>query len=622
MARVNRLEPNRLALPRLVGRVVVAASLLALLRPVAVSGQAVSVRSFLDRNQVGLNQAFVLSVEITGAQQLDGDPVLPDMDAFANYLGSGQSTQMQIINGRTSVSLTIQYRFQATAEGTFDIGPVEVSVGGRRYSTEPLQIVVSAAAPPPAPSGGAPGAGARGADVTPEDVFFTATANKTEVYQNEPIIVEYRIFTRVEISSYSVTQQPTTTGFWAEEYPAEQRLQVETVVRNGLQYASAVVRKVALFPSSAGTKTVGPMTIEAQARVRQRSRSPLDDFFRGGSLFDRNVPVLLTSEPVTVEVLPLPENGQPEDFSGFVGDAEISASLDKTNAETNEALTLAVRVEGEGNFRTLPAPEIDFPPDFEVYDPEVSEEVQKEEARVSGTKEYEYVLIPRAPGTKTIPPIRLSYFNTRRGAYETVSTDTLSVNVTGEPVAGPVAAGRRGGIRPLREDIRFIQIQQPSFRPVDRSPVERVEFWLVVVVPLAVVGGAAGVRRHRDRLQGDVAYARHRRASRLARQRLGRARNLLSVESQKAFYAEAGRALQGFLGDKLNIAEAGMIRDEVRSTLREREVADAVVDEYLACLDVCDRQRFAPSDASSDDMKEFLTRAERAMTDLHRGMSS
>jgi hypothetical protein len=619
MARVNRLEPRHFAMPRLAERLVTAAVLVVgALAPVAVWGQDASVRSFLDRNRVGVNQAFVLSVAVSGTQQLDGDPVLPDMDAFAIYLGSGQSTQMQIINGRTSVSLTIQYRFQATTEGTFDIGPV----GGRSYATEPLQIVVSATAPTPPPSRGAPGADAPGAEVAPEDVFVTATANRTQVYQNEPVIIEYRLFTRVEIGSYSVTQQPTATGFWTEEYPVGQRLQVETVVRNGIQYASAVIRKVALFPSSAGTKTVGPMTIEAQARLRQRSRSLLDDFFRGGSLFGRNVPVLLTSDSIRVEVLPLPESGRSDDFSGFVGDAEISASLDKTDAETNEALTLVVRVEGEGNVRTLAEPEIDFPPDFEVYDPDVSEEVHKGDARVTGTKEYEYVLIPRAPGTKTIPPIRLSYFDVQGGSYETVSTEPLSVHVTGEPVTGPAAAGRRGGIQPLREDIRFISIRQPSFHHVDRSPTERVEFWLVVLVPLAVVGGAVGVRRHRDRLQGDVAYARHRRASRLAKQRLGRARSLLNVETQKPFYAEAGRALQGFLGDKLNIAEAGMIRDEVRSALRERQVAGDVVEEYFACLDVCDRQRFAPSEASHDEMKGFLKRAERAMANLDRGLSS
>lgn len=142
----------------------------------------------------------------------------------------------------------------------------------------------------------------------------------------------------------------------------------------------------------------------------------------------------------------------------------------------------------------------------------------------------------------------------------------------------------------------------------------------MLALPLVAVGGAWGYRRQRDRLEGDVAYARHRRANKLARKRLARARSVLSSDTQREFYAEVGRALQGFLGDKLNLAEAGLIKENVRRRLVERGVPESVADEYLDCLDTCDRQRFAPIDASTEDMTAFLNRSEQAMAGLAGGL--
>ena len=182
-------------------------------------GLAQTARAYLSQNEVALNRQFVLNVEISDTQQLDGDPVLPDLSAFAAYLGSGTSTSMQIVNGRTSMSLTIEHRFQATAEGTFEIGPVTVRAGGQDLRTEPLTIrIIDGPAPatrssPPAADGA----------VKPEDLFVTATPSKQRVYVNEPVIVEFRIFTRVDVDGYNVTRQPGTAASGSRSSPTRRR---------------------------------------------------------------------------------------------------------------------------------------------------------------------------------------------------------------------------------------------------------------------------------------------------------------------------------------------------------------------------------------------------------------
>ncbi|MCH7748080.1 MAG: protein BatD [Acidobacteria bacterium] len=583
-------------------------------------GLAQMVRAYLSQNEVGLNRQFVLNVEISGTQQLDQDPVLPDLSAFAAYLGSGTSTSLQIVNGRTSMSLTVQHRFQATAEGTFEIGPVTVRAGGRDLRTEPLTIRIIDG-PAPTARSGPPGANGT---VAPEDLFVTATASKPRVYVNEPVIVEYRIFTRVDLDGYNITRQPGTTGFWVEEL-ADSQAGVEQVVRDGRQYASAVVRRLALFPTSAGTKTLEPLTLETQVRVQRRSRSlfgdPFGDLF-GRSLFSSRVPVIVGSNPVEIEVLPLPEAGRPDAFTGLVGRLEISASIDRTDADTNDALTYRLEVSGTGNIRILPDPELRFPSDVEVYPPDVSARVEPTEDGVRGSKIFEYVIVPRAPGQVTIPAVELAYFDVDTGVYAVAASDPITLTIAGDPVATPAGpAGRlRTGVDLERQDIRFIRIAIPGFRPVGGSLVRSAGFWAVALVPIIAVAGAVAARRHQDRLTGDVAYARRRRAARLAKQRLARAQSLRSPDRHRTFHAEVGRALQGFLGDTLNLPEAGLIRDEIRARLTSRGVAPEVIDAYLGCLEDCDRQRFAPSEPDTLAMQAMLTRAGQAMTDLDQAL--
>lgn len=596
-------------------RVVVSVLFVALAVTAPVMAQDVSVRAYLDRAEVGLNQLFVLNVEISGTQDVEAEPEFPDLSGFATYLGSGRSTSMQIINGRTTLSLTLQYRFQAHQEGTFEIGSVAVRAAGDMYRTEPLSITVTSNPARPSP-GAAP---ETGLDLDAEDLFVTAEVDRRSVYENEPVVVEYRIYTRVNVESYSVTSLPGTAGFWVEELESDAP-QVERMVRDGLQYVTARIRKVALFPTGPGTRTVEPLAIEAQVRVRRRSRDLFEEFSE--SLFGRRVPVGRASEPIEIEVLPLPEEGRPNEFSGFVGRLELAASVDRTEAETNQAVSLIVRMTGEGNVRALPEPNVAVPAEFEVYPPEVSEQVDRGGERISGSRTLEYVLIPRAPGTQTIPSIEMSYFDPARRAYATAASDPITIEVTGAPLADPLVAGRsRGGIEPLRADIRFIHIETPSFRPVGRSVFSRASFWIVLLIPLLGVGGAVGLRRHRDRLEGDVAYARRRRASRMAKKRLAQAGSLRAENKQREFYAEVDRALEGFLADKLNLPEAGLIADEVLSRLKARGVPEDAVNEYLACLEQCDRQRFAPAAASLEEMNAFWKRAARAMTRLNEGLS-
>ena len=347
--------------------------------PAAAVAQDVSARAYLSTNQVGVGQQFVLNVEVSGTQGVDQDPELPDMTAFSVYLGSGSSSSVQMSGGRTSIRLTIQYRFQATRAGTFTIDPIEVRAGGGAFATEPLTLTVSDAPVPQGPSRRARVRASRG--IGPDDLFVEAVPSRLRVYENQPVVVDYRIFTRVNVSSYSITQLPSAAGFWVEEYPPVREPVIGHTVRNGQQYTTATIRKVALFPTGSGSRTLEPLGIEAQVRVRRSAFDPFEDFFGRGSLLNSTLSTAAASRPVEIEVLPLPGE-RPADFTGFVGDLHVTATLDRDSVQVSDAVTLTVVVSGSGNLRMLAQPEVRVPPGFEAFPPEVDERVDRTDAGV------------------------------------------------------------------------------------------------------------------------------------------------------------------------------------------------------------------------------------------------
>lgn len=589
--------------------------------PAAGFAQEIGARAFLSASQVGVGRQFVLNVEVSGTQQLEQDPVLPDMEEFADFLSAGTSTSIRIVNGRTSMAITYQYRFQALREGTFEIAPVSVTVGDRTVRTEPVELVVSDAPPPPPGPGAGADAGDPAVAVSPEDLFIETDVSTTRVFENEPITVEYRIFTRVPVQTYTITTLPQATGFWSEELEQPTSPQTQQVIRDGSEYLTATIRRMVLFPTGPGARTLDPMSVEAQVRVRdRRAFDPFADIFDFSSLMDRRVPVVVASQPVTVEVLPLPVEGRPGSFAGHVGSLDVSASISSDAVETNEAVTLTVEYSGTGNLRTLSPPEIEFPVEFEAFPPEASDRITAGGGSLQGTRTWEYVLIPRAPGELTIPPVEVSYFDPASGRYGSARSQPLEVTVAGEAAGGEGAGAVPTAVETLREEIRFIRIGTPRLRRADVGLFSMGGFWVVLLLPLVAAGGALVLRRHRDRLEGDVAYARVRRANRMAKKRLARARGLASGDPRE-FYAEVAGALQGLLADKLNIAEAGLVREEAGRIAARRGVSPGTLARLFACLDDCDRQRFAPAGADREPPEKVLERAAAIMGDLARELS-
>ncbi len=572
----------------------------------------------VDRRSLALNQAFTYTVEISGdkAKVVKSDPKLADISEFALYMGSsGTSQNIQIINGKMSVSKSISTSYVANKAGTFQIPPAEIEFDGVIYRTDPIaiQIQQQSSAPRSVPKD-RQGAASSSQATMEDDIFLRALVNKKRVYVNEPIILTYKIYTALTVTSYGISKAPNTAGFWVEEFPLREQPNTTRENYNGRDFLTAEIKKYSLFPTDAGTKTIGPMMIECDVRVQARSRSVFDGFF-DDPFFGRSVRQAVNSSPTNIEVMPLPEDNKPADFSGAVGSYSITAQVDKKQVKTNDAIALKVTLSGSGNIKMLPTPHVEIPADFEQYDPKVSQQMDYQGNTITGSKSFEYVLIPRFPGIQKIKPVHFSYFDTKSGTYRRISTPEMEIVVEkgSEDLMVYGSGLSKEEVKLLGKDIRFIQKNIPDFKRKNRFFHNSGLYLALFVFPLVLLGAALIYQNHQDKLSGNIAYARNRQANQMAMKKLKKAKQVLSESTQKQFYAEASHGLLGFLADKFNISAAGMMTDQVEELMKEHKINEQVISEYLSCLNLCDYQRFAPSNSTLPEMKEFYEKAKAAI---------
>lgn len=592
------------------------------------AAQDLAVTTTINQTSVVLNQQLVFNIELSGddAKKVD-QPELPDMQGYLTFLGSGGTSQnISFVNGNMSVTKTFSYYYLAAKEGSFTIPAVTVEYKGKSYSSQPIQMTIQkSATPPPAQNQQRSQQAVTQGDVSnPDDLYVRAIVNKKSVYQGEPVIVTYRLYAAVSVTGYTITKLSDTAGFWTEDIETPQRPQVKNEVINGKNYVTADIKKVALFPTSSGNKTIGPMELQCEVKVRsnQRSRDLFDSFF-DDAFFGRSVRKAIASPALDINVLQLPEAGKPANFSGAVGRYKLNATVDKTDVDTDEAISLKVTLSGTGNIRMLPTPEVKIPADFEQYEPKDTETINRQNGVISGSKTFEYVLVPRFPGEQHIKPVTFSYFDPAKKAYQSLTTPEIIINVvkgSGQFVAPGGSGLSKEEVRYVGQDIRFIKLEPGDFSTIGYRIYTSFGFLSLLIFPLVGLAFAFAYKNYQDKLAGNVAYARSRRANAMAMKRLSKAKSLLNEETEKEFYAEVSNALTGFAADKLNMSKAGLISDELEKEFEKRNVDAALTSEYFDVIKTCDFQRFAPSAVDQSAMEESYGKAKNVIIKLEKAI--
>lgn len=552
----------------------------------------------VSKTTVGTGEQFELTFSINA----DGDSFTPpDLSEFQLLSGPNVSNSMEFVNGKATASSSVSYILTPVRVGSFTIGPATVVAGGKKLSSNAIKMTIVKGRPVQRNNGfGGGGAGgsaqatSAGTGDLSKQLFLRAEIDKNNVYPGQPIILTYRVYTRVDILQSQVNKLPDLTGFWNEDIKATAPAQFRVENYKGQRFNVADVKQIILFPDHAGNITIDPFEMTFIARVQASPRDFMDQFF-GGNTQEVNYPT--KSLPVVVHVKPLPEAGKPAGFAGAVGKFSIEASVDRTHLKANESLNYKIKVSGTGNIKLLKAPTPNFPADFEKYDPKITDTVTVTANGVSGTRIYNYLLIPRHKGDYTIEPSAFSYYNPSTGKYVTLSTGSFKINVEkgiNESNVTAFSGDDKDDVKLLNKDIRYIKTGDAGLHEEGESFFGSAGFYLLLLLGPVLCVVAFFARNQIRRNNADVVGVKSRRAGKVAAKHLANANKELQANNTHAFYEAIFKGLYGYLSDKLNIAYADLDREDITAALRAKSAKEETIHELLDTLDLCEMARYAP----------------------------
>lgn len=547
---------------------------------------------------------------------------VPEFNNFEILAGpfESRSSSYQIVNGKTSSSVSISYTYtlQGLKTGTYSFPPASIVVDGQKYTSNGLSIKVlpeddnSASK---SSQGSQSGSTSSSQSISNENIFIRTSVSRTDVYEQEPILVSYKLYTLVDVVGMNNMKMPDFNGFMKQELDQNQNKQLSYENFNGKNYGTIVLYQVLLYPQRTGEIMIDKANFEAVIRVQNKTqvRSIFDDFFDSYTNVSKNL--VAPASKITVHALP---GNKPAGYNGTVGHFSISSAISSGQVKENEAVTIKVNISGNGNMKLIKNPEIKFPDGFELYDPKVNNNFKTTTSGVSGTKTIEYMFIPRHTGNFDIPAAELTYFDVLDKTYKTLRTQGYRLVVMkGEGGENAVAGAyvSKEDVKQLGKDIRFIETH-PFRLSKETEPIfGTLTGWLLYIIPLVVACVLFLVFRKQTQENANIEFVKNKKANKLARKRLKLAQKLLGEGKKDQFYEEVLKAVWNYLSDKLAIPAASLTKERVETELSIKGVQSDAIKQFIDILNTCEFARYAPN-SGQQEMGNLYAETIQAISNL------
>ncbi|MFC1512424.1 BatD family protein [bacterium] len=570
----------------------------------------VSISADVNNNVISVDDNVVLTVTVSGDAKNLPEPELPQLNGFTAY-SSGRSQNISIINGRVSSSLVYNYVLSPRTAGTYKIGSVVLKYKGNEYKTDSIIITVNPASPAPQTQIGTtaqPSQVKRAQQKSAKNIFITTHIDKKTAYVNEPITLTFRFYSRVNILSRPAYSPPVTTGFWAEDLPP-QKDYVGTY--NGVNYKIIEI-KTALFPTAPGAYTISPAQL--QCNVEDFS-SDIDDFF--ASFFSRGKTVTLESKPINVKIKPLPNQNKPDSFSGSVGAYNMSVEHDRDIVQAGEAINLIVKVKGTGNIKSIGEPVLKNTSNYKQYDTITSHNISKQGFKVSGSKTFKIVIVPKVSGNIELPDVVFSYFDIKSKKYKTITSIQKKITVAPGQIqqsdkTGLAQTALTRDVKVIASDIRYIK-KAGKLKSSKLFIYKNLWFILILLFFPALYFAVIGAVFYNEHIRRHGELYRRKKALKNSLNKIELAVKKLK-KGDKNVQQVLFHALSGYLGHKFNLSPSGLTLKTVIEILEDIGTEQIVLGQIKEIWEELDFMRFAPSQITEQKVKELTQKLKKNIT--------
>lgn len=575
-----------------------------------------SFNAYVSKSKVTVGERFKLTYKLENITFKDFR--MAPLDNFSIVGGPMQSQSTTIINGQVSQSYEISYYLTANKTGKFTIQPASVNANNKIITSNAVEIEVvegniSSANNNQQSTGNASNNSTSLGNSGGNEVYITASVSRNSVYEGEAIALTIQLISAYNSVSLEEIKYPEMKGGWVQDVDDAVDTRFRQEVVNGKRMNVATLRKSILIPQRSGKLIFDPVTARVMVQKVMRTGNMWEDFFYGGRVKEERLN--LTSSKITFNVLPLPEANRPASFRNAVGKFTMKAEIDKTELDANDAATLKVTIAGDGNLMLIDNPEIVFPNSFEVYDPQVNEKYKVTANGVSGSKTFEYLIIPRSGGEFIINPIQFSYFDPKQKKYIELVSDTFKLKVNGSVVANPIISSRQE-VELIGQDIRYIddrnEVSSSKINFFFRSPL----YIVLSIVPFLLIFITVLFRKRLFIYMKNPEEVRTKKARSIAVKRLKKAKKMLDENQKDAYFEEINKALLQYLSDKFRIEHAAMNKENIQVSLQQQSIPLDLIHRLISILETCEMARFAPpgNESHSDiynETAEIITTLEK-----------
>ncbi|MGB3224511.1 MAG: BatD family protein [Desulforhopalus sp.] len=543
----------------------------------------VTVDASLSHLSFPQDKAARLTLLVTGTSS-SADVAIPRVDNV-RLQNRGTSSQISVVNGSISSSISHNYLVHALMAGKYTIPPIKVTVAGESYFTKPLTFQVSAA-------GQQPNGNSRGIEPTAAEITFIRISEKSaDHYPGEIVPITIKAYFnqayRAEIDSL-----PTIKGDGVVMSSLQDKPQQTEESVNGRMY-HVLTWETSLSGIKVGEHPIS-FFLEASLLIPQkrRSLSPFgnslfDDPFFGGSLDSffgghERKPIVSVSPEIVFNVMPMPTDNQPENFTGAIGDFDLKVSAAPVDAEIGEPMTLTMEISGSGNFDRVEAPVFPVRPEWKVYSP--SSNFSEQNKHYSGTKIFEQAVVARTGSVDEIPPLSFSYFDPRQKRYVTITSDPIAINLkkpdtpvaasspiqSVQPLSPPQQqqADTQAAATPAIVGLAPIHLETGTFH--DRIvPLYKSSWWIALSTLCVVLLLGLFVFRLRQRnMEKHPEIEQQKRKKHLLDNDLKRVEQAQAAGNSTSFLALSRTAIQNQLGLLWNIEPAALSLADIKNRLK------------------------------------------------------
>jgi len=553
----------------------------------------------------------------------------PDLSSFNVLSGPNRSSSISIVNNTYSQSLSFTFYLQAKAEGNLKIGPASIDVQGKKINSNIINLTIVKGNPQQNNSQNNTGqANNQSNGINDKNLFVRAIVNKSSVYEGEALTVTFKIYTNIQVNSYSVSKAPAFNGFWNQDIEVPNPPPMTMEVVDGARYNTAVIKKAVLFPQQSGVLTIDPMELECIARIRVKSQRMVDPFgmFSDPFFSDafggvQDVKYNAKSQPIKINVRELPSTA-PSTFSGAVGSLMFEASLDKAITKENEPVNLKFKIFGSGNLKLATAPDVAFPEDLETYDPKIGENYKANDAGVNGSKTIEYLIIPRHEGDYEIPAVTFTYFDLGKQQYISKTVGPFKIKVgKGSGNSNASSSSSRKDVQLLGRDIRYLKTEKQLFPSDGGLFYGSWLFYLFSLLPFIAVAGGIYYKRQSAFNAANSILVRSKKATSFAQKRLAVAGKLINEGKHALAFEEISKALWGYASDKLTIPVSELSKENISEQLKSKSINDDAIERFTNCIATCEMAQYGGLDITTQSNKQYED-AIRIITDIEGGMKS